>query len=184
MIKTYHRERLIKAIVYFAINTKYCGKTKLMKLLFYFDFYHFKQTGKTVTGLEYHAWQRGPVPTLLYEELSNMKPDMAKEIVIVPIEKFQKIQAKKKFSEDCFTPRQLKLLEQIAFIFDEAKAADMTEISHLPNQPWHKTLTQKGEFAKIDYLLAIDGSKDCLCEDEAREIMYEVSEMHEIFGTV
>jgi uncharacterized phage-associated protein len=154
-----------------------------MKLLFYLDFYHFKQTGKTVTGLEYQAWRRGPVPSMLYEELSNMKPDMAKEIAIVPIDRFQKIQAKKPFNEDFFTPRQLKLLEQISFIFNEAKAEDMTEATHLPNQPWHKTLTEKGEFAKIDYLLAIDGSKDCLCEDEAREIMNEVSEMYEIFGT-
>lgn len=155
-----------------------------MKLLFYFDFFHFQQTGKTVTGLEYHAWDRGPVSPMLYEELSNMKPDMAKEIAVVPLEKLKKIKTKNKFSEDYFTPRQLKLLKHIAFIFYNAKAEDMTEVTHLPNQPWHKTLTQKGKFAKIDYLLAIDGSKACLCEDEAREIMDEVSEMHEIFGTI
>lgn len=183
MIKTYQRERLINSIVYFAINTNYCGKTKLMKLLFFLDFIHFKQTGKTVTGLEYCAWQRGPVPPALFEEISNMKPDMAKEIAIIPIDKFQKIQAKKRFNEEYFTPRQLKLLEQVSFIFKDAKAEDMTEVTHLPNQPWHKTLTQKGEFAKIDYLLAIDGSKDCLCEEEASEIMNDVSEMYEIFGT-
>jgi len=183
MIKTYQRERLINSIVYFAKNTNYCGKTKLMKLLFYFDFYHFKKTGKTVTGLEYHAWPKGPVPKLLFEELSNMKPDMEKEIAIIQIERFQKIQAKKKFNSDNFTPHQLKLLEEIAFIFKEAKAEDMTEVTHLPNQPWHKTLTQKGKLAKIDYLLALDGTKDCLCEEDAIEIMNEVSEMYDVFGT-
>lgn len=183
MIKTYQRERLIGAIVFFAKNTKYCGKTKLMKLLYFLDFCHFKQTGKTVTGSEYFAWQRGPVPVAVFDELSNMKPDLAKEITVVPIEKFQKIQAKKDFKGDVFTPRQLRLLEQIAYIFKEAKAEDMVEVTHLRNQPWHKTLTQKGEFQKIDYLLAIDGTSDCICEDDAREIMNEITEMHEIFGT-
>jgi hypothetical protein len=127
----------------------------------------------------------GPVPASFFEELSkpNMTPDLEKEIAIVPVENFQKIQAKKKFNKDMFTPRQLKLLGEISFIFKEAKADDMVEITHLKNQPWHKTLTQKGEFAKIDYLLAIDGTKNCLCEDDAREIMNDISGMHEIFGT-
>ena len=182
MINTYQRERLINAIVYFAKNTKYIGKTKLMKLLYFLDFCHFKQTGKTVTGLEYCAWEMGPVPPSLFEELSSMKPDLADKVALVPIDKFQKVQAKKPFDEEYFTSRQLRLLEQLSFIFNETRAEDMIEVTHLRNKPWHKTLIQKGKFQKIDYLLAIDGSKDCLCEDDAREIMNEVSEMHEIFG--
>lgn len=183
MIKTYQRERLINAIIYFARNTKYCGKTKLMKLLFYLDFSYFKQTGKSVTGLVYEAWPMGPVPCVLFNEISDMKPDMAKKIAIKPIERFQKIIAKKPFDKNVFTPRQLKLLEEISFTFKEAKAEDMTEVTHLPNEPWHKTIKNKGKRAKIDYLLAIDGSEKCLDKDEACEIMNEVSEMHNIFGT-
>ncbi len=182
MIKTYHRERLINAIVYFAQNTKYLGKTKLMKLLYFLDFCHFKQTGKTVTGLEYFAWEMGPVPSSLFEELSSMKPDLASKIALVAIDKFQKVHAKKRFDEEYFTPRQLKLLEQLSFIFKEARAEDMIEVTHLKNQPWHKTLTRKGKFQKIDYLLAIDDSEESLCEDDAREIMDDIYEMHEIFG--
>jgi len=41
----------------------------------------------------------------------------------------------------------------------------------------------KGEFQKIDFILSIDGSKDCLCEDDAHEVMNEITEMHKIFGT-
>ena len=55
MINTYHREKLINAIIYFAQNTKYCGKIKLFKLLYFLDFWHFKQTGKSVTGLDSQA---------------------------------------------------------------------------------------------------------------------------------
>ncbi|MFC1858011.1 Panacea domain-containing protein [Thermodesulfobacteriota bacterium] len=42
-----------------------------MKLLYFLDFIHFKHTGKSVTGLDYYAWQMGPVPRDLYEEISG-----------------------------------------------------------------------------------------------------------------
>jgi uncharacterized phage-associated protein len=92
MILTHHREKLINAIIYFATHTKYCGKTKLMKLLYFLDFKYFKQTGKSVTGQDYFAWQMGPVPRDLFEELSDdMRPDLTSAIQPLPKEGFQKI---------------------------------------------------------------------------------------------
>jgi len=86
MIITHHREKLINAIIYFANNTKRCGKTKLLKLLYFLDFRHFKQTGKSVTGLDYYAWDMGPVPKDLYNELDAMKPDLKSAIKELPKE--------------------------------------------------------------------------------------------------
>jgi len=59
MIITYHREKLLNAIIYMANNKMFCGKTKLLKLLYFLDFKHFKQTAKSVTGLDYYAWEKG-----------------------------------------------------------------------------------------------------------------------------
>jgi uncharacterized phage-associated protein len=56
------RQREKLAAAFFAANTKYCGVTKLCKLLYFLDFIHYRQTGRTVTGLEYRAWPKGPVP--------------------------------------------------------------------------------------------------------------------------
>lgn len=184
MIITHHREKLINAIIYFAKNTKYCGKTKLLKLLYFLDFCHFKQTGKSVTGLDYYAWKMGPVPKDLFEELSgSMKSDLAEAIATVPINEFQKIAPRKSFSEKYFTGREKKLLERIAFIFKSAKADDMVEATHLKNQPWDKTLKGKGEFERIDYMLAIDDTKESLSPQEAERRNQELIEMHDIFGT-
>ncbi len=72
MIVTHHRAKLINAIIYFANRTKYCGKTKILKLLYFLNFTHFKQTSKSVTGLDYFAWEMGPVPKVLFEERSEM----------------------------------------------------------------------------------------------------------------
>lgn len=144
MIITYQREKIINAMVYFASHTKYCGKTKLLKLLYFLDFKHFKETGKPVTNLDYYAWNMGPVPKDLFEELSaKMKPDMAKAISISLEEEFQQIRAKKGFDHQYFSPRELKLLENLSFIFRDAKAADMVEVTHLKNEPWDRTLKEK-----------------------------------------
>jgi uncharacterized phage-associated protein len=182
MIITNQREKLLNAIIYFCHNTKYCGKTKLMKLLYFLDFIHFKQTGKSVTGLDYFAWEMGPVPRGLYEELDSMNPDLAKAITILPQDEFQKICAKQKFDDRYFTQRQMKLLKTISDIFFEAKADLMVESTHLKNHPWDKTIKSKGKFQKIDYLLAIDDDKDSLSYEEAKERKEEIEEMHKIFG--
>jgi len=185
VITTHHREKLINAILYFAEHTKYCGKIKLMKLLYFLDFYHFKETGKSVTSLDYFAWKRGPVARELFDEISGgMKPDLAAAVAVVPVGKMQKIKPKGKFSDEYFTKREKRLLEQLAFIFEDAKANDMVEVTHLSNEPWERTLTEKGEWAKIDYLLAIDGTEKSLSLEQAKDRMDEVSEMRQIFGAV
>jgi uncharacterized phage-associated protein len=184
MIITRHREKLINAIIYFAKQTTYCGKTKLLKLLYFLDFYHFKQTAKSVTGLEYFAWEQGPVPKELFEELSgNMKADLKDAISLASTEDFQKIVPKKKFNEDYFTNREKKLLKDLSDVFRDAKAEEMVEVSHLRNEPWDKTLKEKGPRQKIDYMLSIDDEENSLSYNEAKERMEEITEMHQIFGT-
>jgi uncharacterized phage-associated protein len=184
MIVTHHREKLINAIIYFADHTKYCGKTKLLKLLYFLDFTHFKQMGKSVTGLDYFAWQMGPVPKELFEELSgNMKPDMSASIHDLPAgEGFQQIRPKKKFDSQYFSKKEIKLLEELAFIFEDAKADAMVESTHLKNEPWDRTLKEKGEFKRIDYMLAIDSDIVSIPYNEAKERVQERSEMYKIFG--
>jgi uncharacterized phage-associated protein len=183
MIITHNREKLVNSIIYFAKNTKYCGKTKLMKLLYFLDFAHFKQTGKSVTGLGYFAWRMGPVPRELFEELSGrMKPDMKSAINDLPEEGFQQIRPKKRFDPQYFSNKEIELLKDIAIIFRDAKADAMVESTHLKNEPWDKTLHEKGEFEKIDYMLAIDSDIVSLPFNEAKERFEERLEMKKIFG--
>src|SRR5947209_11343888 len=75
MIITHDREKLLNALAYFIENTSWYGKTKLYKLLYFLDFEHFKETGRSVTGLDYFAWEMGPVPAALQNEIENPKPD-------------------------------------------------------------------------------------------------------------
>lgn len=184
MIVTRHREKIINAIIYFARNTQNFGKIKLMKLLFFLDFTHFRQTGKSVTGLEYSAWEMGPVSKYLFSELENMKPDLHEAVKIVTRGNLKQVVAKKEFSAKHFTRRELKILEELSFIYKDVRAEEISEISHLKNKPWHKTLVEKGQNGKIDYLLSIDESRESLTLDEAKERMEEIAETHRLLGIV
>ena len=159
MIITHSREKLINAVLFFAKKTNFCGKTKLMKLLYFLDFMHFKQTGKTVTDLDYFAWEQGPVPKVFFEEISKTpRNDLTSLVTIQNYGGFQKILPKKgkKPCLDFFSTRELKLLEKISYIFEDVQAGDISDISHLPNKPWSRTKETKGMFQLIDYNLAID----------------------------
>lgn len=171
MLVEHHREKLLNAAIYFVKHTKHCGKTKLCKLLYFLDFMHFRETSKSVTGLDYFAWDFGPVPVDFYMEMNNPLPDLVKSVYIPDTsdKSFTNLKAKKKFDDKYFTKREIQLLEKISYIFEEALAEQMVETSHLPNHPWDKTIQSKGEKAKINYFLALDKAADSLSLEEATE---------------
>jgi uncharacterized phage-associated protein len=179
----------INAIRYFCRHTKYLTETKLYKLLYFLDFLHFKEVGRPVTDLEYFAWSFGPVPTKLFFEIKEKKAP--KEILMCIIEEkdietgekvrtsFKSLQAP---DLSVFSERENQILEKVAFIFRDAKAKDMTEITHLRNEPWHRTLESKGEKARIDFLLSLD--KDAkIDKDLAKERLKLSKEMKQLFGS-
>lgn len=184
MLINHNREKLINSIVYFLRNTKYCGKTKLFKLLYFLDFIHFRETGKSVTGLHYFAWDKGPVPKDLFYELKCPKEDLC-QYVFVPKDKesddFFEMKPKGKFDNRYFSGRELKLLEKIAYIFRDARAPEIVETTHLPNMPWDKTIKKKGEDEEIDYFLALDDSEQSLSPNEVKERIHDSEEIKNLF---
>jgi uncharacterized phage-associated protein len=182
------KEKRINAILYFCKNTKYLSLTKLCKLLYFLDFLHFKEVGRPVTDLEYFAWDFGPVPTKFYFEVKNKQAP--KEIQQCIREEKDADTGKEKGTffrssqnpkMDVFSERELRILENVAYIYNEANADDMIEITHLKNQPWDITIKSKGEKAKIDFILALDNDA-LIDEDLAKERMKLSQEMKQVFG--
>ncbi len=186
------REKLINMMIFFLKKTKYCGKTKLFKLLSFADFLHFKQTGKSISGLEYFAWDMGPVPKQLFEEFKNPPKDLSECFYIPTKEELEQdqwegkniftIKGKKRFYDGCFTPREVSILEKMAYVYKEANAKEMVEVSHLKKQPWYTTYHNVGKYAKIDYFLALDDTKESLPKHIVQERIEDIKEMKKIFG--
>ena len=64
-------QKILNGIKYFVKTTKNVGRTKLFKLLYFWDFLNFKRYGKSVTGYDYYTFPFGPVPKVLYDEIAE-----------------------------------------------------------------------------------------------------------------
>lgn len=157
-----NRNRLINAIIFFAENTRHCGKIKLFKLLYLLDFEHFRQTGKSVTGFEYQAWKFGPVPVELMEEWEGLGQDLAKAVHIVPepvidyVRDTVKVNEGVAFNDDDFTSRQLSIMSALVGRYRCTYSPTMIDVTHEQNGAWDK-IWQAGRGARnvIPYELAV-----------------------------
>jgi uncharacterized phage-associated protein len=147
-----NREKLLNAIIYFLRETNHCHTLKLFKLLNFADFEHFRQTGRTITGLDYRAYPMGPVPTKLFDEIKRGgDKDLREAITLIAVKDDisnellrRDLRARGEFDKKWFTPRELRVLARIAELFRDLPAADMTKFSHENKRPW-ATVYKSGE---------------------------------------
>src|SRR5262245_14607633 len=122
MFVSHDREKLINAIVYFLRETNHTHALKLFKLLNFADLEHFRQTGRTIFGLAYRAWPKGPAPTKIKTELKSGGDKDLKAAVALWEEKDdltdellrRVLKPKSQFNSTHFTKRELKILKRIA----------------------------------------------------------------------
>lgn len=176
-----YRRKLLNAVLYFAKNTKHVNLTKLSKLLYFLDFTHFKQTGYPSIGLEYYVFEHGPVPRDFWLEIreGNVPDDFSGKFVVIPRTddfapnyKELEIRATEKPDLSVFTPREMKILEELAFVYKDAWAWQISEVTHLPKEPWDITRQKSGGNKPIDYLDSID-EKSEVSLDDAKESLKE-----------
>jgi Protein of unknown function (DUF4065) len=140
MIVSHNLEKLINTVNYLAQQTKYCGKIKLIKLLYLLDFEHFRQTGRSVTGLDYHAWRMGPVPVDFYQEWDDLAPDLVDAITIVPKQVIdyvrEEVTPRKSFDDRHFSKRELRIMENLAVRFRDDYSRPASTAAHMPATTW------------------------------------------------
>jgi len=176
-----YRRKLLNAVLFFASNTKRVNLGKLSKLLYFLDFMHFNQTGYPSIGLEYYAFEKGPVPKDFWLEIrdANVPEDFKGKIALIrrtddfaPNYKEVEVRALEKPDLSVFTRRETKILENLAFMYKEATASEISEVTHLQKQPWDITKKQKGMNKPIDYLVSIS-EKSAVGLDDAEDMLKE-----------
>lgn len=177
-------------MLFFARNTRSLNLTKLCKLLYFLDFTHFRQTGYPSIGLQYYTFKKGPVPKDFWLEIKdgNVPEDFKGRLALTlkidelaPSYKEMDIQAIKAPDMSIFTPREIEILGNLAFIYKDAKAWEISEVTHLLNEPWDTTIKKSGENAPINYLLGIDKESE-IDLDEAEELIKDHFETLYNFG--
>lgn len=180
MLISTNRTKLIHAIVYFAMHTRFCGKVKLFKLLYLLDFSHFRETGRSVTGLDYQAWKLGPVPIDLMQEWDALDSDFAAAVDLVPETVIdyirEKVVPKVQFDEGPFTKRELRLLSELATRFEGELTRPLVNFTHEELGPWSKIWDNgRGKNARIPYSLALPDE-----QPDREEILASAAEFESI----
>lgn len=176
MVQDRQRIKLINAILFFTHRTTCLGKTKLFKLLYLTDFEHFQQTGRTVTGLEYRAWENGPVPRLLWDQWEQRPLDLDQAISIRPVQVYdyprQEVEPKAEFDDSEFTKRELRIMESFANQYKDVRSPDLIDVTHAENGAWARVWRDgEGNNDVIPTELAISDEGD-------RERLLENAEEH------
>lgn len=129
--------RIGRMVQYFAKwNTPYT--TALNKLMFYADFGHFKRHGQSISGLQYKAIQRGPVPRNfggIYNQLYNLGyvsiqekvfGDYVGEIFVVNSEQENQLgETNVELSNS-----EQAMLEEVSNLFKNKSTKEIVRISH------------------------------------------------------
>lgn len=171
----FYRQKLIQSILFFAKKTRHANTTKICKLLNFFEFEHFRQTGYPSIGLKYFTFPQGPVPKELWLEIKGGNvPEDFKKYIGINIETRENetgeiteylFKAKQKPDLSIFTPREQKILEELALTYCYATASQMSKISHEKEKPWFITKQKYGLNQPIDYKLALSQDPPILHEN-------------------
>ena len=154
--KTPNLEKFTEMVVYFTEKLQ-PWKTKLNKLLFYADFAMHKQSGFSISGVQYRAIPMGPVPNnfnSIFEYLAN------NDDVDINYTTFHdggigeqfKPNSKREFNSELFTESELQVLEIITERFKDTTTNEIIEISH-KERAWQEN---KDEKRIIDYKYSFD----------------------------
>lgn len=177
MIVNHYKEKAFNAIIYFLNHTSLCNKKKLYKLLYLFDFEHFEQTGRNVTGFDYFAWKMGPVPTELHEAIESNDEILAEYFNIErALDKRGRetitLQNKKPFDGKYFSRRELNLLSDLSDRFELMNGDEMEAFTHREGMPWHRVWVKENRRqAEIPYEYSLDK-----LEENDRNIVLNISQ--------
>jgi len=132
-------------------------KTKLNKLLFYADFTMFKQSGFSISGVQYRAIPMGPVPNNFNSIFDYLARNDYVDIYYTTFpdggtgEQFKPI-ADRTFNSELFTEFEVAILENIAERFKNISTDEMIALSH-QEKAWRES---KEEKKLIDYKYSFD----------------------------
>ena len=146
-MRKYDIEKIANAIKFFNINNvHFLGKTKLMKLLFFADKLHLQKFGRPIFYDKYFKLPHGPVPSLTLNIIDSLNEEenydlqeytelfkkhiATKEKMLDNGMKQTIFEIKTEFDEEAFSKSEIEILTQVAKMFKDINAKQISEISH------------------------------------------------------
>ena len=147
----FSKEKVYNLILFFANNGVL--KTKLLKEMFYADFLCYKDTCKSITGLEYSKITYGPVPDQFEFILNQGYADDVIDYEVTYNNDYEchNISSRKKFDSSLFTEDELKVMNKIKKKFKDYNSKEIVDYSHK-----EKAFLETNFYEKISYNYAFE----------------------------
>ncbi len=128
-------------------------KTKLLKEMFYADFLYYKNTGKSITGLEYAKLNFGPVPNNYEEIISDMMQDKLINYEIEYKDDYENhiIKNASDLKNDSLSKDELEIIMRVKNYFAKFNSSKIVDFSHE-----EKAFLETKYYEKISYDYAFD----------------------------
>lgn len=142
----------------FFVNETKPYKTKLNKLLYYSDFGHFKQYGKSISGSQYRAISYGPVPTHFQSLFSHLVENDKIGIKLLDIspeaqaEQYLPIPGQT-FNASIFSAEELDTLKKVLDKLGNLNGKEIVALSH-DEKAWLDN-QEKNQLISYDYAIEL-----------------------------
>jgi len=168
-----NRRKLIESMLFFTSAIKNCGKTRLFKLLWFFDEAYVKQTGSVATGSQWLAFPQGPVPGELIDEWGGFGSDINEAF------EFRLTDVGKERLAEClvpqrppdlsiFTRREIQILNDVLSKYRDISGEALSKITHDKDGSWYEVSETQGDiYGKIsaEHILLKSPNRDQLLEE-------------------
>lgn len=175
MLILHEQEKAFNAIKFFHKHTMGCDKLKLFKLLFFLDFEHYEKTGRTVTGFNYKAWNHGPVPIELWQDIKYNTQVLENDFSIEPGSTGYDsmcLVPKTEYNPSVFSKRERAILADVAERFEMMNATEIEEFTHRAGTPWQRVFEVD---KRPDTIIPLEYQLSGV-DEETRETILELAE--------
>jgi len=142
----------IQNVIIYLVEHIVPWKTGLNKLLFYTDFLHYRNYGKSIMGLQYRAIPLGTVPSNYDRILANVVEKELVQVEYVPfsngnVGENYKPNPLHSFDESLFSEQELKTLQNVVENFKDKTTTQIVNLNH-EEKAWIDNYEQRGV---VDY---------------------------------
>jgi len=155
-------DRIRNMGVYFLLNAQGRDLLKFLKLYYFSDRASYLDRGLTISGMDYVAREKGPVPERLAGAIEGWLPDIygIKNVVSYDDrDNVLRVRDGQGFDKDFFSEREQAILQSISVKYINSSAEEISDASHAAGLPWaHVWDNGKGDGLILDFNLdtAID----------------------------
>ena len=150
-------DKFAELVLFFFQHIDNLFKVKLLKLLFYCDFQHYRLTGHAITGQRYRAIQHGPVP----QEYGQRLQEMVQQELLTASFHESLVQSdngspvlvykpKRKAKLELFSDSEREVIEQVYQKLGKKSRAELESLSHT-ERAWKENKAQHGRISYQEY---------------------------------